>query len=58
MEEQLINNCILDQFINSHEQSYEEFLSTFTYLLKGMYIPNLPLEIAAWKDGKKCSSSI
>ncbi|XP_031449216.1 protein C11orf74 homolog [Phasianus colchicus] len=34
MEEQLINNCILDQFINSHEQSYEEFLSTFTYLLK------------------------
>ncbi|XP_048803682.1 intraflagellar transport-associated protein [Lagopus muta] len=34
MEEQLVNNCILDQFINSHEQSYEEFLSTFTYLLK------------------------
>ncbi|XP_065611070.1 intraflagellar transport-associated protein [Cyrtonyx montezumae] len=34
MEEQLMNDCILDQFINSHEQSYEEFLSTFTYLLK------------------------
>lgn len=34
MGEQLVNNCILDQFINSHEQSYEEFLSTFTYLLK------------------------
>lgn len=34
MGEQLINNCILDQFINSHEQTYEEFLSTFTYLLK------------------------
>ncbi|XP_021257751.1 uncharacterized protein C11orf74 homolog isoform X3 [Numida meleagris] len=34
MEEQLINNCILDQFVNSHEQSYEEFLSTFTYFLQ------------------------
>nr|XP_013815044.1 PREDICTED: uncharacterized protein C11orf74 homolog isoform X2 [Apteryx mantelli mantelli] len=36
MEEQLLNNSILDQFINSHEQSYEEFLNTFTYLLKGV----------------------
>ncbi|XP_068254582.1 intraflagellar transport-associated protein isoform X2 [Nyctibius grandis] len=34
MGEQLLNNSILDQFINSHEQSYEEFLHTFTYLLK------------------------
>uniref|UniRef100_A0A8C4J7S8 Uncharacterized protein n=1 Tax=Dromaius novaehollandiae TaxID=8790 RepID=A0A8C4J7S8_DRONO len=34
MEEQLLNNSILDQFINSHEQSYEEFLYTFTYLSK------------------------
>ncbi|XP_068049844.1 intraflagellar transport-associated protein isoform X1 [Anomalospiza imberbis] len=34
MGEQLIKNSILDQFINSHEQSYEEFLNTFTYLLK------------------------
>ncbi|XP_062432881.1 intraflagellar transport-associated protein [Rhea pennata] len=34
MEEQLLNNSILDQFINSHEQSYEEFLNSFTYLLK------------------------
>ncbi|KAM6068665.1 intraflagellar transport-associated protein isoform 2-T12 [Theristicus caerulescens] len=34
MGEQLLNNSILDQFINSHEQSYEEFLNTFTYLLK------------------------
>uniref|UniRef100_A0A8C3RPV6 Intraflagellar transport associated protein n=1 Tax=Chelydra serpentina TaxID=8475 RepID=A0A8C3RPV6_CHESE len=30
------NNSILDQFINSQEQTYEEFLSTFTYLWKGM----------------------
>lgn len=36
MGEQLLNNSILDQFINSHEQSYEEFLNTFTYLLKGV----------------------
>ncbi|XP_075610860.1 intraflagellar transport-associated protein isoform X2 [Balearica regulorum gibbericeps] len=34
MGEQLLNKSILDQFINSHEQSYEEFLNTFTYLLK------------------------
>ncbi|XP_050753656.1 intraflagellar transport-associated protein isoform X1 [Gymnogyps californianus] len=34
MGEQLLNNSILDRFINSHEQSYEEFLNTFTYLLK------------------------
>ncbi|KAM6132970.1 intraflagellar transport-associated protein isoform 2-T2 [Phoenicopterus ruber ruber] len=34
MGEQLLNNSILDQFINSHEQSYEEFINTFTYLLK------------------------
>ncbi|XP_030906221.1 intraflagellar transport-associated protein isoform X2 [Melopsittacus undulatus] len=36
MGEQLWNSSssILDQFINSHEQSYEEFLNTFTYLLK------------------------
>lgn len=34
MEEPLLNSSILDQFINSHEQSYEEFLNTFTYLLK------------------------
>ncbi|XP_064368841.1 intraflagellar transport-associated protein isoform X2 [Dromaius novaehollandiae] len=36
MEEQLLNNSILDQFINSHEQSYEEFLYTFTYLSKAV----------------------
>ncbi|KAM6273432.1 intraflagellar transport-associated protein [Porphyrio hochstetteri] len=34
MGEQLLNNSILDQFISSHEQSYEEFLNTFTYLFK------------------------
>ncbi|XP_009868160.1 PREDICTED: uncharacterized protein C11orf74 homolog [Apaloderma vittatum] len=34
MGEQLLNSSILDRFINSHEQSYEEFLNTFTYLLK------------------------
>lgn len=34
MEEQSLNNSVLDQFINSHEQSYDEFLNSFTYLLK------------------------
>uniref|UniRef100_A0A672UXW1 Uncharacterized protein n=1 Tax=Strigops habroptila TaxID=2489341 RepID=A0A672UXW1_STRHB len=36
MGEQLLNSSILDQFINSHEQSYEEFLNTFTHLLKDL----------------------
>ncbi|XP_071664713.1 intraflagellar transport-associated protein [Patagioenas fasciata] len=36
MGEQLSNNSILDQFSDSHEQSYEEFLNTFTYLLKAV----------------------
>ncbi|XP_034624646.1 intraflagellar transport-associated protein [Trachemys scripta elegans] len=35
MEKQPSNNSVLDQFINSQEQTYEEFLSTFTYLWKG-----------------------
>ncbi|KAM9013871.1 LOW QUALITY PROTEIN: intraflagellar transport-associated protein [Ara ararauna] len=34
MGKQLLNSSILDQFINSHEQSYEEFLNTLTYLFK------------------------
>uniref|UniRef100_A0A8C3P467 Intraflagellar transport associated protein n=1 Tax=Chrysemys picta bellii TaxID=8478 RepID=A0A8C3P467_CHRPI len=34
MEKQPSNNSVLDQFINSQEQTYEEFLSTFTYLWK------------------------
>ncbi|KAM9555548.1 LOW QUALITY PROTEIN: intraflagellar transport-associated protein [Guaruba guarouba] len=34
MGEQLLNSSIFDQFINSHEQSYEEFLNTLTYLFK------------------------
>ncbi|XP_028622853.1 uncharacterized protein C11orf74 homolog isoform X2 [Grammomys surdaster] len=32
-EDQLIKE-VLDKFINSHEQTYEEFLSTFTHLSK------------------------
>ncbi|XP_039586930.1 intraflagellar transport-associated protein isoform X7 [Passer montanus] len=43
MGEPLLENSILDQFINSHEQSYEEFLNTFTYLLKGSLV--LPGEV-------------
>ncbi|KAM8814458.1 intraflagellar transport-associated protein isoform 1-T2 [Rhynchonycteris naso] len=35
MEEDQIIEDILDKFVNSHEQTYEEFLSTFTYLSKG-----------------------
>ncbi|XP_075783625.1 intraflagellar transport-associated protein isoform X2 [Pelodiscus sinensis] len=34
MEKQPSNNSVLDQFINSQEQTYEEFLSTFSYLSK------------------------
>ncbi|XP_038262855.1 intraflagellar transport-associated protein isoform X3 [Dermochelys coriacea] len=34
MMEKQPSNSILDQFINSQEQTYEEFLSMFTYLWK------------------------
>ncbi|CAM4577208.1 unnamed protein product [Caretta caretta] len=34
MEKQPSNNSILHRFINSQEQTYEEFLSMFTYLWK------------------------
>ncbi|XP_066219452.1 intraflagellar transport-associated protein isoform X2 [Saccopteryx leptura] len=34
MEEDQTIEDILDKFVNSHEQTYEEFLSTFTYLSK------------------------
>lgn len=33
-EDQLIEE-VLDKFVNCHEQTYEEFLSTFTHLSKG-----------------------
>ncbi|XP_066043963.1 intraflagellar transport-associated protein isoform X2 [Chamaea fasciata] len=56
MGEQLLKNSILDQFINSHEQSYEEFLNTFTYLLKekeGKTIQGSKVDSLR----KKCSTS-
>ncbi|XP_074399301.1 intraflagellar transport-associated protein isoform X3 [Zonotrichia albicollis] len=56
MGEQLLKSSILDQFINSHEQSYEEFLSTFTYLLKekeGKTIQESKVDSLR----KKCSTS-
>ena len=33
-EDQLIEE-VLDKFVNCHEQTYEEFLSSFTHLSKG-----------------------
>lgn len=33
-EDQMIEE-VLDKFVNCHEQTYEEFLSTFTHLSKG-----------------------
>ena len=35
MEEDQITEEVLDKFVNCHEQTYEEFLSTFTHLSKG-----------------------
>nr|XP_025953468.1 uncharacterized protein C11orf74 homolog isoform X2 [Dromaius novaehollandiae] len=53
MEEQLLNNSILDQFINSHEQSYEEFLYTFTYLSKDGVLCYLSgVSLLAEEEGK------
>ncbi|XP_024414755.2 intraflagellar transport-associated protein [Desmodus rotundus] len=34
MEEDQITEEVLDKFVNCHEQTYEEFLSTFTHLSK------------------------
>lgn len=34
MDEDHLMNEVLDKFVNCHEQTYEEFLSTFTYLSK------------------------
>lgn len=33
-EDQMIEE-VLDKFVSCHEQTYEEFLSTFTHLSKG-----------------------
>lgn len=35
MDEDHLTQEVLDKFVNSHEQTYEEFLSSFTYLSKG-----------------------
>ncbi|XP_037994386.1 intraflagellar transport-associated protein isoform X3 [Motacilla alba alba] len=56
MGEQLLKKSILDQFISSHEQSYEEFLNTFTYLLKekeGKTVQGSKVDSLS----KKCSTS-
>lgn len=34
MDEDHLTQEVLDKFVNSHEQTYEEFLSSFTYLSK------------------------
>nr|KAF6342577.1 hypothetical protein mPipKuh1_001641 [Pipistrellus kuhlii] len=34
MDEDKMIKEVLDKFVNCHEQTYEEFLSTFTYLSK------------------------
>lgn len=35
MDEDRLVEEVLDRFVNCHEQTYEEFLSTFTHLSKG-----------------------
>lgn len=35
MNEDRLTEEVLDKFVNCHEQTYEEFLSTFTHLSKG-----------------------
>uniref|UniRef100_A0A8C6RGU5 Intraflagellar transport associated protein n=1 Tax=Nannospalax galili TaxID=1026970 RepID=A0A8C6RGU5_NANGA len=48
MDEDRLMKEVLDKFVNCHEQTYEEFLSTFTYLSK---------EIAVTKGGRHGTSS-
>nr|KAF6342576.1 hypothetical protein mPipKuh1_001641 [Pipistrellus kuhlii] len=43
MDEDKMIKEVLDKFVNCHEQTYEEFLSTFTYLSKD--VPLLPGEV-------------
>lgn len=35
MDEDRMIEDVLDRFVNCHEQTYEEFLSTFSHLSKG-----------------------
>ncbi|XP_036984196.2 intraflagellar transport-associated protein isoform X3 [Artibeus jamaicensis] len=44
MDEDQIIEEVLDKFVNCHEQTYEEFLSTFTHLSKDLLLP-LPGEV-------------
>ncbi|XP_036876062.1 intraflagellar transport-associated protein isoform X8 [Manis javanica] len=43
MDEDRLVEEVLDKFVNCHEQTYEEFLSTFTHLSKGWLL--LPGEV-------------
>ncbi|XP_036896428.1 intraflagellar transport-associated protein isoform X3 [Sturnira hondurensis] len=43
MDEDQIIKEVLDKFVNCHEQTYEEFLSTFTHLSKDLLL--LPGEV-------------
>ncbi|XP_021119994.1 uncharacterized protein C11orf74 homolog isoform X2 [Heterocephalus glaber] len=43
MDEDQLMEEVLDKFVNSHEQTYEEFLSTFTHLSKDLVL--LPGEV-------------
>ncbi|XP_029812788.1 protein C11orf74 homolog isoform X2 [Suricata suricatta] len=43
MDEDRLIEDVLDKFVNCHEQTYEEFLSTFTHLSKDL--PLLPGEV-------------
>ncbi|XP_036747742.2 intraflagellar transport-associated protein isoform X6 [Manis pentadactyla] len=43
MDEDRLVEEVLDRFVNCHEQTYEEFLSTFTHLSKGWLL--LPGEV-------------
>uniref|UniRef100_A0A2K6EYG0 Intraflagellar transport associated protein n=1 Tax=Propithecus coquereli TaxID=379532 RepID=A0A2K6EYG0_PROCO len=43
MDEDRLIEEVLDKFVNCHEQTYEQFLSTFTHLLKDLLL--LPGEV-------------
>ncbi|XP_006937267.1 intraflagellar transport-associated protein isoform X4 [Felis catus] len=43
MDEDRLTEEVLDKFVNCHEQTYEEFLSTFTHLSKDLLL--LPGEV-------------
>nr|XP_036876029.1 intraflagellar transport-associated protein isoform X5 [Manis javanica] len=54
MDEDRLVEEVLDKFVNCHEQTYEEFLSTFTHLSKGKMESRLAAASGRSGTASKC----